>query len=782
MSQQAHATGPSFTHLTDWSTWNDGASQTFNGTYAVALNAAGDVYVVDSGNGRVVEFSSSGMYIREWNSWNDGSNQALDYPTGIAVNAAGDVYVAVEGRQRIVEFDGSGTYIREWSSWNDGSNQSFSEPFSVAVNAAGDVYVSDRDNNLISEFDGSGTYIREWNSWNDGSVQYFGEPGGMAVNAAGDVYIADYSASRMVEFTGSGSYITEWSSWNDGASQSFDHPLGVAVDASGSVYVSDTYNIRVVKFSSNGSYSTEWSSWSGGSSPQAFSNPYGLAVNANGDVYVADHDHSRIEVFGTAPAPRGSVSPIWYFAEGHVGTGFQEYLSIQNPDPYNACTVQIEYDRDQGNPITRMVTVPVNSRLSENVNQDLGVGPAASSGAQNVSTTLTVTNTVACAGVVAERPMYFQNVFGVSSGTDALGATRLNSRFYYADVSTLPGTHSFLTILNPSSNSQWAQISVTYYLGGQSLGTQSLNVPPARRGTIVPMSFGKRVAAVITSSEPVAVERPTYFSGLASGNAGTVSGAATLVASPEMNNDWLFAEGYTGSGFQENFMIANLDTTAAQVTIMLELTNGTTRQYTLTVNSQDMVNWDVNAHLPNQSLSAEITSTGGQIVVQREKYFQYHMQVGGRTQQVMGGTDMLGLRYTDSAYNFAEGYTNSGYNEWLTLQNPTNAVEGVVVTLVNGQGHSYAFSVSLAAHSRSTVNLTTVMQQQMCHAGAVSACYQMAFTVQASQNGQFVAERPMYFAVTGMQGGSDLVGFKGYYDCNVKRLTSTGHNIIWALC
>ena len=123
------------------------------------------------------------------------------------------------------------------------------------------------------------------------------------------------------------------------------------------------------------------------------------------------------------------------------------------------------------------------------------------------------------------------------------------------------------------------------------------------------------------------VERPTYFSNINERNAGVVSGATDVVGMQNLSNDWLFAEGFTGGRFQENFVIANLDPnmTQANVTINLEYTDGTRRSYNVLVKPQSQLFWNVNTNAlypTSQSVSAEITSHGANIIVEREMFFR----------------------------------------------------------------------------------------------------------------------------------------------------------------
>ncbi|HZS77184.1 MAG TPA: cellulase family glycosylhydrolase [Ktedonobacteraceae bacterium] len=465
----------------------------------------------------------------------------------------------------------------------------------------------------------------------------------------------------------------------------------------------------------------------------------------------------------TPNLPPGPVSMNWYFAEGHIGQSFQEYLTIDNPDPVNKCNVNITYLLSSGAPVTRSIVVNQSTRATENVNGDLGV-PSNSSVAKDVSTIVQVTNGSSCKGVVAERPMYFSNVFGVSSGHDTLGATHLGQSFYFADMASMSGFRDFITILNPPGG-QPAHITVTYYGGGNVLGTDTATVAPGTRGTITP-HVTQHSAAFVSSDQPVMVERPAYFAGFNGGSAGSVTGAVTMVGAPQLGNDWLFAEGYTGGGFQENFVIANLDTSAnatANVTITLEFSNGSTGTYNVSVPTKSITVWNVNAVAPNQNVSAEIKSSGANIVVERQMFFHYNHPGNGRDLQAQGGTDVVGQAgpSAHSSYSFAEGYTNGGYDEWLTIQNPTSSGETVWVTLVNGQGRSASFAVGVVAHSRATVDIVRAVMQYFCAPGAPAACWEVSMTAQTTDGTTFVAERPMYFNASGSQGGTDVIGYVG---------------------
>ena len=132
--------------------WGSGGSDPgqFEHPYGVAVDAAGQVYVADTGNSRLQVFTSSGGYITQWGSYGTGSGQFM-LPLGVAVDASGNIYVADMVNDCIQKFTSSGGYITQWGSEGAGPGQFFC-PWSVAVDAAGHVYVADTGNCRIQVF------------------------------------------------------------------------------------------------------------------------------------------------------------------------------------------------------------------------------------------------------------------------------------------------------------------------------------------------------------------------------------------------------------------------------------------------------------------------------------------------------------------------------------------------------------------------------------------------------------------------------------------------------
>lgn len=451
-----------------------------------------------------------------------------------------------------------------------------------------------------------------------------------------------------------------------------------------------------------------------------------------------------VEPVHAAPAVPGPVAKVWRFSEGRIGSGFKTFYTIGNPGG-SACAVKVEYayvlDGSTLNQTkTVNFTVPANSRYTENANASVPVSAPAT-----LSATISVDSaTPTCAGIVAERPVQFSNFHGNSSGTNVLGATTLSQVWNFADVPTHSAGESFLAVFNPGDNT--ANVTANYYASGALVGSiATLAVPPHSRATFQPnndVNLPAHVAAVVISDRDVLVERPSYFS-----NEYGVSGAADVVGAPVLSNDWYFAEGNTASGSQENLSIANLDTSAASITITLHSLSGQIgTSNTITLQPRSQLIWDVNAHNNFSGATSEVAamvhSDGGKLVVQRQLFTKHNGPDGWSAQ---GVSDTLGASALHVSYSFAEGFTSVDYDESLALYNPGGQLP-ISVTVSNMLGHSYTQVVTVPAHARDTVNITQLVKDHLVNAGEDSRAYAISMSVSANDGSSgFVAERSMYY-------------------------------------
>ena len=312
-----------------------GTAASFRGPNGIAVDAAGVVYVADTGNRAIRRISADGVVTTR-----TLSGPMLSEPRGIAVDAAGVLTVADYGSHTIRSISTSGvvsTFAGTLSSPGTtdatGSAARFHYPSGVAITSAGAIYVADTDNDTVRAITTAGAVTtiaglagRTSSVDGQGAAARFEDPFSAAVDADGVVYIADSAAHVIRRITPDGA-VTTWagspgsfgSTDGTGSAARFYSPFGVAVDTAGNVYVADSLNSAVRKITAGGVVTTlagtarSRGSADGTGSAARFDQPFGIAVDANGNVYVSDATANAIRKI----TPAGVVSTF----AGLAGTG-----------------------------------------------------------------------------------------------------------------------------------------------------------------------------------------------------------------------------------------------------------------------------------------------------------------------------------------------------------------------------------------------------------------------------------------------------------------------------
>ncbi|MCK4816338.1 SMP-30/gluconolactonase/LRE family protein, partial [bacterium] len=123
-----------------------GTDVNLNHPYGIAVDSSDNVFVTD--NDRVNVFNPDGELIRRWGSHGYADTQ-FRWPQGIAVDSEGNVYVADTGNYRIVKYTSTGTLITKFGTQGSGDLQ-FECPNSVAVDPDFNVYVTDNCNSRVT--------------------------------------------------------------------------------------------------------------------------------------------------------------------------------------------------------------------------------------------------------------------------------------------------------------------------------------------------------------------------------------------------------------------------------------------------------------------------------------------------------------------------------------------------------------------------------------------------------------------------------------------------------
>lgn len=269
----------------------------------VAVDSAGNVFVVARGERKVVSFDKQGKLRAQWGPTLEGGKEFI-IPWAVCVDKRGMVYVVDTKTAEVFKFDPKGKLLASWSFPQ--KDKDLPDPEGIAVEPPGNILVVDAKNNRINRFDLSGKFLEKWGTRGRGDGE-FDFPYGVAVDKNGSIFVSDMSNHRVQKFDSSGRFLLKWGKEGSFAGE-FDCPKNIAVDSKGNVFVVDEQNSRIQKFDSNGNFLTRF-----GMYDRELHEPTGVAVDSAGNVYVTDFLEDRIQKFrpkaGEAPPETTEVAP-----------------------------------------------------------------------------------------------------------------------------------------------------------------------------------------------------------------------------------------------------------------------------------------------------------------------------------------------------------------------------------------------------------------------------------------------------------------------------------------
>jgi D-alanyl-D-alanine dipeptidase len=211
------------------STDASGAAARFNNPRGVATDSAGNVYVADTGNDTIRKITPTGVVSTlAGTAGSSGSTDAsgaaarFNSPRGIASDAAGTLYVADSGNDTIRKITPTGavttlagTAGAAGSTDASGAAARFNDPMGVAIDSANNVYVADSGNNTIRKITPAGVVTTlagtagiASSADGLGAAASFNGPTGVATDSAANVYVADTNNNTIRKVTAAGSVST----------------------------------------------------------------------------------------------------------------------------------------------------------------------------------------------------------------------------------------------------------------------------------------------------------------------------------------------------------------------------------------------------------------------------------------------------------------------------------------------------------------------------------------------------------------------------------------------
>jgi sugar lactone lactonase YvrE len=230
---------------------------------AVAVDAAGDVFIADQNTGSISELPAGATSLVVIHT-------GLTAPKGIAVDSTGNLYVSQPGSVSLTVYPVGGGNPTTLGSALD-------QPIGLALDGLGNIYVADSGDGKVKKIAiSNGTVTPVGTGWST--------PFGVALDAAGNLYVADQGTYSVAKVT------------TASVKSTVMYPLyayGVAVDPSGNVFSSDSVGYTVQEVPLGGSQQALVSS-SASIDGTPLNSPEGMAVDSAGSVYLADLGNGRV--------------------------------------------------------------------------------------------------------------------------------------------------------------------------------------------------------------------------------------------------------------------------------------------------------------------------------------------------------------------------------------------------------------------------------------------------------------------------------------------------------
>jgi tripartite motif-containing protein 71 len=284
------------TYLTRWGTQGQGDGQFLDGGREATVGQDGSVWVGDQPNFRAQRFSPTGGFLGAFpNPPEPPAPDGFNTPRGVAVDAAGNFFVSDTYNWRVVKLDRDGNPVTTWGH-RGRSEYQFNYTRMIATDPRdGSVVIADTDNHRIKKFTNDGTFV-----WQVGALGtkpgLFKNPHGVDVGPDGTVYVADSRNARVQVLDGeTGTPIRTFGSNATGPAQ-LAYPRGIAADpVDGSVWVSDSGKDGIFHFSATGTFLGRVGLK--GTADSMLDAPFDVEVDAE-HVIVADTSQNKIKIFG----------------------------------------------------------------------------------------------------------------------------------------------------------------------------------------------------------------------------------------------------------------------------------------------------------------------------------------------------------------------------------------------------------------------------------------------------------------------------------------------------
>ncbi|RMF70504.1 MAG: hypothetical protein D6743_00205, partial [Calditrichaeota bacterium] len=208
---------------------------------ALSFDPDGNLYILDTGNNRIVKFDSRGRVLGSIGGFG-WEKEEFDRPLDITATTGLDVFVADYNNERIERYDKDLNYISSfYTDPNLEPELQFGFPSGVAISGQGELFICDNENNRVLKLDLTGQPVLSFGdfNWGEGQLE---RPAKIELGPDNRVFVSDRKANQIVVFDYFGNYVARF-----GQGQ-LHQPDGLCWSDSQLLFVADSGSHRVVLF------------------------------------------------------------------------------------------------------------------------------------------------------------------------------------------------------------------------------------------------------------------------------------------------------------------------------------------------------------------------------------------------------------------------------------------------------------------------------------------------------------------------------------------------------
>lgn len=302
-----------------------GAKYNLKGPVAVSFGRKNDIYVVDSGNSRIIKFNINGIYLSQWGIEGKATGEFMVPLYAVAYGSPKRIYVVDSGNSRIQIFKPNGEFVSEFGA-SKNSKRILTEPtfigfaynkIYVANSGADDIIIYFKNGQFYERI-GNATIRSSSNKANSGlkgkkgikrnnNSRVFSQSSSKPIALKKPVsiafskkyiYVSDYGVSKILVFNRQFDYIGSIGIPGEKGYQLY-HPVGI-VYKKGYLFVANYGRSILTVFKLENGYDVvkSYNFGTPGVGGRNFNHESNISISANGEyMAAADTNNNRVLIY-----------------------------------------------------------------------------------------------------------------------------------------------------------------------------------------------------------------------------------------------------------------------------------------------------------------------------------------------------------------------------------------------------------------------------------------------------------------------------------------------------